>query len=72
MKRKSNILSFIHCRRCVESKQRPHIEAGLIAPTVLRVWCKTHDTLIVDLALAEPLPLRCDVCGKLITADHTH
>lgn len=70
--RKSGILSFIHCRRCAESGQRPHIEAGLISPSVLRIWCRTHDALIVDLALAGELPMRCDVCGKPITPDHTH
>ena len=72
MRDKTGILSYIHCRRCVEAGLRPHIDAGLLSPNVLRVWCKIHKMVVVDFVLADPMPVRCDVCGEPITEGHVH
>jgi hypothetical protein len=70
----SDIRAFIHCTRCVKQKIKPDIEVGLVAPTILRVWCRVHDVPIGDFDLAAPMPgVRCSVCGHdLIEGTHTH
>jgi hypothetical protein len=68
----SGILAFLACRRCVTSQRRYKLSVGLIAPTVVRVWCATCNTKVVDLTLAEPMAVRCDSCGTPITEGHKH
>jgi hypothetical protein len=68
----SRILSYFGCRRCIESQRRYKLSVGLIEPTTARVWCATCNTMVIDLALLEPMPIRCDVCGEAVTEGHRH
>jgi PHP family Zn ribbon phosphoesterase len=68
----SDILSFVACRRCLTAHRPSKLSVGLIAPTMLRVWCATCSSKVVDFELAEAMELRCDGCGELITEGHKH
>lgn len=54
---KSGIGMFFHCRQCVMEKPKgespasyARIQAGIVAPGLIRVWCNRHDMLVCDIA----------------------
>lgn len=68
----SGIVSFVHCRDCTIAGSPSRLEVGLVDQKTLRVWCKTCDHKLADLPLAQPMALRCDICGGPITKGHKH
>jgi len=72
MSEQNGILSFMACRRCVESGKRSQTVAGLTDPFTLRLWCERHNMLIADFTLAEPIKPYCEICDEEIGPNHTH
>jgi len=69
----SGIIAFMACVRCAEENGPFRIQAGLINPYTLRLWCRRHDLLIADFTLMTPLVPRCDVCDEeILGPGHTH
>jgi ribosomal protein S27E len=67
-----DILSFIHCKSCIEKRRKDKLEIGLTDPFTLRVWCVRCNKLTADFTMAEPIIPRCDICGEEIGPGHTH
>lgn len=54
---RSGITMFMHCRRCA-LEERPkgespmsyaRIQAGVVRPGLIRVWCNRHNMLVCDI-----------------------
>jgi hypothetical protein len=62
MSDRSEIVSFMHCGRCIRERGRAGIyEVGLVDEWTLRVWCSVCDNLVGDFDLANPMEPRCDM-----------
>jgi hypothetical protein len=69
----SRIAAFVHCRQCILKHLEPDIEVGLVTASIVRVWCRNHDTRIVDFQLGSPMRgLTCEVCGGELNEGHSH
>jgi hypothetical protein len=68
----SGIQAFVECGKCIEASRRSKLYLGLIDEETLRVWCVACNTRVVDLKLARPVALRCDICGEPLTEGHRH
>ena len=67
MNTKNKIVSFIHCKKCLEEKppgisprEYVQLEVGFTKPG-LQVWCKRHEVNVMDIDFAGAGPFPADI-----------
>jgi hypothetical protein len=56
------IISFIHCRRCVQERASGRLEIGFTS-TGFQVWCRTHNIEVAHFIDLGELPqVVCELC----------
>lgn len=63
---------YLHCRRCIEERVVPDIEAFVDHDGKLFVWCRNHDCEVFHTKepAVNPAALACEACQKGV--EHAH
>ena len=66
------LVGYLHCKKCIEEKLIPDIEAGVTEEGELVINCRNHDLLVAKFELKDPPLMRCDTCGLPLGNGHKH
>lgn len=74
---KNEIVSFMHCRKCLDTKpdslsmrQWARLEVGVTSDGHLQVWCVRHDVNVMHTEDTNPIDTACEQCQKGVPHAH--